>query len=141
MTADSNNLTVSGHFKNLAKIADFISQAAAQAKLDEGAAYNIQMAVDEACTNIIEHSYGGEGRGQLRLSYSIKADGLQVIIFDQGSPFDPDRVPELDITASLADRTPGGMGLFFMRRLVDTIEFKFDTPQGNQLILFKRREQ
>ncbi len=139
MTVSKNQLTVSGHFENLAKIGDFISQAAAQAELDDRAAYAIQMAVDEACANIIEHAYGGEGRGQIQLTYRLQKDGLQVIIYDQGTPFDPSQVPELDTQTPLTERSSRGMGLFFIRKLVDSFEFKFGAPEGNRLILFKRR--
>lgn len=139
MTVSENQLTVSGHFENLAKIYDFISQATVQAGLDDRAAYAIQMAVDEACANIIEHAYGGEGRGQIHLTYRVQEDGLQVIIYDHGTPFDPSQVPKLDIQAPLSERSSRGMGLFFIRKLADSFEFKFGTPEGNQLILFKRR--
>ena len=139
MTISENQLTVSGHFENLAEIGDFINQAAGRAGLDERGRYAIQMAVDEACANIIEHAYGGEGRGQIQVVYRIREDGVQVIIYDQGRPFDPSRVPELDTHAPLPERSSRGMGLFFIRKLVDSVEFKFGASQGNQLILFKRR--
>jgi serine/threonine-protein kinase RsbW len=134
-------LTVSGRFKNLARIADFISDIAGQAGLNDKATYAMQMAVDEACTNIIEHAYGGEGKGQIQIRCHIQTDGLQVTIFDWGTPFDPAQVPELDPTTPLADRKIRGMGLFFIYNLVDAVEFKFNTAEGNQLILFKRREE
>ncbi len=139
MIISENQLTVSGYFENLAKIGDFIGQASAQAELGDRAAYALQMAVDEACTNIIEHAYGGQGRGQIHLTYHIRKDGLQVIIYDQGTPFDPSQIPKLDTQAPLPERSSRGMGLFFIRKLVDSFEFKFGTPAGNQLILFKRR--
>ena len=139
MTILENQLTVSGHFENLAKIGDFIGQAAVQAGLGERATYAIQLAVDEACTNIIEHAYGGEGRGQIQLTCRPLEEGLQVIIYDQGTPFDPAQVPELDTQAPLSERSSRGMGLFLIRKLADRLEFKFGTPKGNQLILFKRR--
>lgn len=138
--ASKHELTVAGYFENLARVSDFIGQAALQARLDDRSVYAIQMAVDEACTNIIEHAYGGEGKGQIRLTCAVKKDGLHVVIYDQGTRFDPAQAPELDTQAPLEKRQLGGMGLFFIRNLVDQAEFKFDTPQGNQLILFKRRE-
>ena len=139
--ASKNELTVSGDFENLSKICDFVEQAATQAGLDDRGVYAIQMAVDEACTNIIEHAYGGEGKGDIRLTYEVQKDGIQVVIYDQGAPFHPAQVPEFNPQLPLHERQLGGMGLFFMRNLVDQVEFKFGTPQGNQLILFKRREQ
>lgn len=133
-------LIVSGHLKNLEKISEFVTQAATQASLDERGVYAVQMSVDEACTNIIQHAYGGEGRGEIRLACQIQEDGLQIIIYDQGDTFNPAAVPDLDTGASLEERQLGGMGLFFVNRLMDRVEFNFNTPQGNQLILFKRRE-
>jgi serine/threonine-protein kinase RsbW len=139
--ATKKELTVPGYFKNLGEIGKFIKQAANQARLDDQALYAIEMAVDEACTNIIEHAYGGEGKGLIRLTCQVKKDGLQVTICDQGTPFDPTQVPDLNTEAPLHEREEGGMGLFFIRRLVDRYKFEFDTPQGNKLTLFKRREQ
>lgn len=138
--AQKNQLTVSGYFKNLARIGDFVTDAAARAGLDEQGVYAVHMAVDEACTNIIKHAYGGESQGKIRLVCQLQDDGLLVEIYDQGRPFDPDQIPELDTRAPLSERTKGGMGMFFMRRLMDRVEYRFSTPQGNQLILFKRRE-
>ncbi|HXV44873.1 MAG TPA: ATP-binding protein [Anaerolineae bacterium] len=132
---------MAGYFENLAKIGDFIEQVAKQAGLDERGVYAIHMAVDEACTNIIKHAYGGEGKGEIRLTCDIQKDGVQVVICDQGVSFDPAQVPEFDPQKPLDERKLGGMGLFFIYSLVDRVEFKFNTPQGNQLILFKRREQ
>jgi serine/threonine-protein kinase RsbW len=135
------NLTVSGHFKNLAQIADFIRDVAIQAKLTERAVYAVEMAVDEACANIIEHAYGGEGKGQIQLTCAIQDDGLQVTIADRGATFDPSQVPQLDPQAPLSKRKRRGMGIFFIQKLMDDVEYRFNTPQGNQLILFKRRDK
>ena len=140
MDSSSSQLTIGGYFKNLAEVSNFVGQAAVQAGLDERGVYAVKMAVDEACTNIIKHAYGGEGRGQIRLTYKVRANGLQVTIYDQGKPFAPSKVPQLDTQAPLVARQSGGMGMYFIRTLMDDIEFKFGTAQGNQLILFKRRE-
>ena len=140
MDSDNSQLTVAGHFKSLAQISDFVHRAAVKAGLDERAIFAVKMAVDEACTNIIQHAYGGEGRGKIQLRCETLAEGLQVAIYDQGIPFAPSQVPELDTQAPLQQRQPGGMGMFFIGQLVDSVEFKFNTPQGNQLTLFKRRE-
>ena len=133
-------LTVSGYFENLAQIGDFVTQAADQAGLDDKAVYAIQMAVDEACTNIIEHAYGGEGNGNIQIACLPQPEGLQITITDHGQPFSPDHIPQLDTTAPLSERNRRGMGMFFIYNLIDQVDYQFDTPQGNTLILFKSRE-
>jgi serine/threonine-protein kinase RsbW len=139
--SSTRKLTITGYFNNLAKIADFVNEAATQAGLDEKGCYAVQMAVDEACANIIEHAYGGEGKGKIQLNCQIQREGLQVTILDQGRPFEPEQIPELNTKAPLSERSPRGMGLFFIYKLMDRVEYKFNTPKGNQLILFKYREQ
>jgi len=58
-------LTVDSRLKNLATIADFVVEAAQAADLNEKATFEVQMAVDEACTNVIKHSYRGEENGKI----------------------------------------------------------------------------
>lgn len=141
MANSGNELIVSALFANLAKISDFVSEAAIQAGLAEQAVYAVQMAVDEACTNIIEHAYGGENKGDIRLVCHLRTEGLQVTIYDQGLPFDPTQCPVLDTQAALSARESGGMGVFFISKLMDEVQFTFNTPAGNRLTLFKRRTQ
>lgn len=138
MTA-KKELTVTARLKNLAHIGDFILETARQAGLSDRAAYAIHMAVDEACANIIEHGYEDENRGDIRLICQIRTDGLQVTIYDRGQPFDPAQAPPLDTEAPLSKRQRG-MGLFFIHKLADEIEFEANTPQGNRLRLFKRND-
>lgn len=136
----SQTLTISGNFENLAHIADFVTQAAAGAGLDDKAVYAVQMAVDEACTNIIEHAYGGEGNGSIQIVCAAQPDGLQITLIDQGRPFNPDQVAAFDPTAPLSERKRRGMGMFFIYKMIDAVDYQFDTPQGNQLTLFKKAE-
>jgi len=58
-----------GNFSNLDKIGDFFLAAAVEAGLDDKSAYEVQLAVDEAVTNIIEHAYGGQDLGDIECFY------------------------------------------------------------------------
>jgi serine/threonine-protein kinase RsbW len=132
--------TFPGRFENLAKITDFVIRAARSAGLGPAAVYAVEMAVDEACANIIEHAYGGEGRGDIECTCQIGADELTVTLRDDGSPFDPSRVPEPDVSAPLEERDEGGLGLYLMRKVMDEVHFEFSSDSGNTLTLVKRKE-
>ena len=93
-----------GRFDSLVRIGEFIARAARSAGLDPTATYAVEMAVDEACTNIIEHGYGGEGRGDVECTCRIESDGLTVVLRDDGSPFDPSCVAPPDLDAKIEDR-------------------------------------
>jgi len=133
-------LTVDGRFGNLATIADFVVKAARASGLDERATFEVQMAVDEACTNIIQHSYRGEGRGEIALRCELADGDFVVTIRDRGRPFNPEAVPLPDLTSSLAKRREGGLGLYFMRQLMDEVRFRFDA-KSNELTMVKRRRR
>lgn len=134
-------LAVAGYYKNLAKIGSYVDRFSSAANLDDQTAYAVHMAVDEACANIIKHAYGGEGRGSIRIACQIQPDGLEFTIYDQGNAiFDVTKVPMLDTAAPLEKRKPGGMGVFFIYRLMDRVEYHPATAQGNRLTLFKRRK-
>ena len=124
---------------NLSQIAEFVAEQARLAGLDEQRVFEIQMATDEACTNSIEHAYDGEPAGEIRVCCYIEDTDFVVRVTDFGREFNPDLVPQPDVTAPLEERSIGGLGLFFMRKLVDDIQFSFDPIQGNQVILRKRR--
>jgi serine/threonine-protein kinase RsbW len=133
-------LVFPGQFKSLAAISEFVGRAAEAAGLDQRAVYAVQMAVDEACTNIIEHAYGGQGRGDIEITWRVSPDKLTVILHDYGRPFDPTGVPPPDLEASLEDRNGRGLGLHFMRRLMDEVKFEFAPDSGNVLTMVKYKE-
>jgi len=138
----SKTLTFPGQFEGLAAISEFVTGAARDAGLDARAIFAVQLAVDEACSNIIDHAYGGEGYGDIECTCRVTDDGLTVILRDQGRPFDPSCVPQPNLCPSLEDEdcTGGGLGLYFMHQLMDEVHFVFTPDSGNVLTMVKRRE-
>jgi serine/threonine-protein kinase RsbW len=128
-----------GRYESLQHISDFISQGAQKAGLNDSAVYAVQLAVDEAATNIIEHAYGGEGNGNIECTYELLPEGLRVALVDHGKPFDPEEIPEPQTNGSLEDIKPRGLGLFFMRRMMDEVKFDFTRRSGNRVVMLKRR--
>jgi len=139
-TLKSYSAQFPGRFEYLATISEFIVKAAEEAGFNENEIYSIQLAADEAASNIIEHAYGGENRGKIECTCSITNENLTIIFKDYGTSFDPDQVPALDTTLPLEQRTPGGAGLFLMRKLMDEVNFEFSSKEGNTLILVKKRK-
>ena len=78
----SQTLTFPGRFEGLAAISEFVTRAAMDAGLDARAIYAVQLAVDEACSNIIEHAYGGEGRGNIECTCRVNDMGLTIILIE-----------------------------------------------------------
>jgi len=137
-------------YASLEKIGEFVNLASREAGFNESDCYKVQLAVDEACSNIIEHAYGGEAAEEdITCTCKVTADNLVVELYDHGQAFDPTEIPVPDVKAALHARATGGLGLYFMRQLMDEVSFNF-TPgsagkngvkskQGNHLILIKHK--
>jgi serine/threonine-protein kinase RsbW len=135
-------LTVPGRFESLAQIAEFVEETVRAANWNDDEVYHVQMAVDEACSNVMEHAYGSGWQGDIDLTCYIEDQGdLVISIRDNGKPFDPSSVPEPPIGADLESLPEGGLGLYFMRKLMDQVTFHFDEKNGNMLTMVKRRPQ
>ena len=134
-------ITVPGRFESLAQVADFVRSAMQDAGWDEDNTFRVQMAVDEACSNIVEHAYGEDAQGSIDVTCCIQDQGdLLVSIHDTGKAFDPASVPEPPVGADLEDLPEGGLGLYFMRKLMDVVHFSFSPQTGNTLIMVKRKD-
>ncbi len=143
MSSKSYTATFPGRFSSLKYIADFVHKAAAEVGLNRSATYKVETAVDEACSNIIEHAYGGENIGVIVCSCILETDRLTIELKDTGKPFDPNSIPQPDTSASLDERKGNGLGLYFMQQMMDEIHFHFDPETGNHLkmVKYKREEE
>jgi serine/threonine-protein kinase RsbW len=130
-------------FENLDHVREFVGAAAQKCGLDAPAIYAVQLAVDEAFSNIIEHAYGGECLDQIECVCQIASPGLTVTLRDCGSPFDPGAVPAPNLTAELQERDIGGLGFYFIRQLMDEVDFSFvpDPETGNPCNVLRMRKR
>src|SRR3989337_2148067 len=132
--------TFPGRYDSLEQLGEYVSNLAAAAGLDENEVYAVQLAVDEAASNIIEHSYGGENRGDIEVVCNVQDNKIEVVLRDKGKSFVPEEVPELQMGVPLEEFGPGGAGLMLMNKLMD--EVRFECRQvGNILTMVKRKKQ
>jgi serine/threonine-protein kinase RsbW len=127
-------------FGCLSDVGALIHKASDAAGLDEVSRYQVETAVDEACSNIIEHAYEGEDLGDITIVCESQPGILTVKLLDTGKPFNPEMItpPKFDI--ELEDRPDRGLGLFFMRRWMNSVHFEFSDQTGNVLTMVKKAE-
>jgi serine/threonine-protein kinase RsbW len=131
--------TFPGQYDSLAKISDFVALGAQEAGLSSKDVYAVRLAVDEACTNIIEHGYGGESVGKIECTYSYDSQTLTVKLRDWGKSFAPEDIPDPDYNVPLEELKLRGAGLYLMRELMDDIRFHFNDAKGNVLVMRKHK--
>lgn len=114
----------------------FVEEACAAACVAPELLFDLQLAVEEACSNVIEHAYRGAS-GTFDLSFIAEDGDITFVLHDHGRPFDPGAVPGPDPTLPLEKRPIGGLGLHLIHQLMDDVRFTFDAA-GNTLVLVKR---
>lgn len=124
-------------FDHLRAISVFVMDAIKESPFDERQRYAIDLAVDEACSNVIDHAYGGEDRGEIRILLDLNDKGLKITIQDDGAPFEPEDVAEPDLISPLETRCERGLGVFLIRKIMDEACWDFSIPGVNQLTLVK----
>lgn len=122
---------------HLRAISAFVMDAIKDAPFDNRQRYAIDLAVDEACSNVIDHAYIGNDQGEIQISLDLTETGLKLTIRDDGAPFDPDCVAEPDLTSPLETRCERGLGVYLIREVMDEAAYDFSCPGVNQLTLVK----
>jgi len=131
-------LTFPTTFKILDDIRSFVGDQARQAGFNAKDIYSIQLATDEAASNVIEHAYGENPGEQFDVSCEFQNDRLVIILMDHGKTFEPSQVEEPNLNADLLERKIGGLGIYLMHKLMDEVRYE-STPAGNRLTLIKRK--
>lgn len=133
------NTIFPARFEFLDEIRDFVAQVARAGGFSEKVIYSLQLAADEAASNIIEHAYAGVPDASLRVSCEMQDDEIVITMHDTGISFDPSRVRQPNLKADLSERQIGGLGIYLMRKLMDDVRYESDSKTGNLLTMTKRR--
>ena len=140
MKGNQLELEVKAKLEKLAVIDDFIIEAMKQLGIEDET-FQVQLAVNEACTNIIKHAYSGDSEKPIKILCSMSGNDLVIEIRDWGKPFDPDSIPQPDIKSELFERKLGGVGIFLMRQMMHEVRYVFHAGRYNELIMTKHLSQ
>ena len=139
--ASTHRITRAAQLEALNDFREFITEhCAGKTGVTEEILYDIQLAVDEACTNIIMHGYAGMDPGSVILDLEIDADKITISLTDFGHAFEPDSAPIPNVDAPIEERELGGFGLFFIRQSVDDVKYR-TSEDGNTMTLIKNLAQ
>lgn len=130
-------------YSYLRMIRQSVTDMSARAGLSEFQTAQLEMAVDEACANVIEHSYGGEKHAAradhpgLRINLMQCRDRVVIEIYDRGAGFNYDKARPIQPEEYLAAQRERGLGLFIIQKFVDDLQYERNGPAGNCLRLTK----
>jgi len=101
--------------------------------LSEATIEDVKLAVDEACSNVIKHAYGGDTNKNILVKYRVTKKGFEVLIEDNGIKVQPESIEG----RSLNDIRPGGLGVHLIKRAFDIFQFDQRKRKGNRLRLVR----
>lgn len=130
--AKIKHLGIENQIGALAGLAVEIDKIAHKWKIPPPMAMNINLAVEEAVSNIIFYAFADKDRHEIRVSLSLDKNRLTIIIIDDGRPFNPLDKEQPDITLPVDNRPVGGLGIFLILNIMDEARY---VRQDNQNIL------
>jgi serine/threonine-protein kinase RsbW len=133
-----HRLTVPAQVEKIEAACRFIADIAERVGMGDDAIYHCYLAVEEVCTNIIEHGYFEKHDNQsIDIYCQPYSDRLVITIADDARPFNPLEHQDPDPSAPLAEREGGGWGIFFVKKFIDKVAYRYHNDR-NHLTLEKR---
>ena len=129
--------TFPADYSSLSPISILVRDIAERIGFDEKRVYDIELAIDEACSNIIDHAYLPGQQGEMTISMATDQNGMTIVLSDQGQPFNPNDIPAPDLISDINVRQERGLGVFLVHQLMDYVHYEVLPDNTNQLTLKK----
>ena len=129
-------LILLNEISEISKLAGFIEEIGEELSLQPDMVFNLNLVLEEAVSNVILYAYPDGGTQEIHLTAKVCNSALLFVLSDRGVEFDPTQVPDADITLSGVERPIGGLGVYLIRQIMNSVEYKRIDGE-NVLILSK----
>ncbi|MDX2042425.1 MAG: ATP-binding protein [Acidobacteriota bacterium] len=130
-------LQVPSSTENLAMIREFVTSVGRQATLDDAEINKLELAVDEACANVIEHAYGHDITKDVSVRATFDDEKLKISVIDEGRGFEPDKINQKSVDQLVQERRSGGLGIRLIKTLMDEVSYEIEPGLKNELHMTK----
>ena len=117
-------------------LAAFVDQVCEEAGFSASTAMQMNLAIEEAVVNVMSYAYPPETLGDIKIKAMYNRRFIKFIIIDSGRPFDPTEAVKADTTLSAEDRPIGGLGIFLVRELMDSINY--ERVDGDNILTLRK---
>ncbi len=131
-------ITVTASTENLAEVRSFVATHAESEGFSQEQISDLQLAVDEAYTNIIKHAYRNNKNEHVDINLSFDPEKLCISLFDSGNSFSPKNYDLPNIQKKIKERKRGGMGVYLIHQLMDSVSYHAKADK-NEIRLCKNR--
>jgi anti-sigma regulatory factor (Ser/Thr protein kinase) len=117
-------LVIKNDISEISKLAIFIDELSEELDFTPELNFNLNLVLDEAISNVILYAYGKEEQKEISLVAYLSDNNLVFVLTDSGMEFDPTKVPDADVTLSAEEREIGGLGIYLIRQIMNTVEYQ-----------------
>lgn len=118
------HLILHNDIQQIPQLAEFVETIAEEKRLDQSLAMGLNLALEEAVTNVILYAYPEGSDGLVEVEAIIRKKSLDFIITDSGIPFDPTAMPDTDTSLGVEERQIGGLGIYLVRNIMDSVSYE-----------------
>jgi anti-sigma regulatory factor (Ser/Thr protein kinase) len=123
--------------QELAHLGERVDQFGKECGLPKDETARVNLVLDEIVSNIIKYGYDDAQEHQILVSVALEGDLLTISIDDDGKPFNPLEIPPPDLELSIEERPIGGLGLFLVKSIVDTLQYRRE--RDHNILTLKKR--
>lgn len=124
------NLILSNDVQEVPQLGVFVEEVCEAAGLDMGTTMKMNLAIEEAVVNVMNYAYPSGTKGEVRIEAKAREDYVEFVISDDGRPFDPTGVKDVDTTSPAEERSIGGLGIFLVKHYMDKVKYKYVDGQN-----------
>lgn len=133
---ENRRLTIKNNIAELAGLPSFLEDFGNANGVDEMTIMSLNLAIEEAMVNVINYAYPEGTVGDVTLTAERCNNTICFTLIDSGKPFDPTQVPDADTSLSADERPIGGLGIFLVRQLMDTVVYQYE--DGKNILTMKK---
>jgi anti-sigma regulatory factor (Ser/Thr protein kinase) len=123
--------------KELSSVLVFLEEELDKAQTNPKLMVTFAIAVEELFVNVAHYAYP-DSKGTAKIGIDTSGDSIVVQISDSGIPFDPLAKPDPDVTLAAEDRKIGGLGIYMVKKSMDSVVYEYKDNQ-NILTISKRK--
>lgn len=136
--SDGKRLVMSNDVADIAMMTEFIENFCEEYQLPTDICFKLNLALEEAVSNVMKYAYPENEKHEIILTVNKNDGSIVFELTDSGIAFDPTLVEDADVALSAEERTIGGLGIFLIRKIMKSVEYKREGEKNVLTMIFER---
>ena len=132
------SITLTNDVQEVPRLNVFVDEVCEDMGCDMETTMRMNLAIEEAVVNVIDYAYPSGTVGNVDINVTVYDNHMEFVISDSGTPFDPTKKEDVDISLPVEERRIGGLGIHLVKQLMDKISYERKDGR-NVLTLIKNK--